>query len=271
MKSVLCALAVFSFVCGQASAALVFSENFETNLFQLGEGATGDACCAHSISITQDLSRVGNGALQAVHYLDDPVVHAGNRAEISFEDAFQLSRNGEYWFGFSTYIPSNWQFETRESSWMTVWQIHAYPDLDMGEDWRPPALGLYIDRSDWQIAIRSDSNRISTGESIAEEYKTVPLQRGRWSDWVFHVKWSYAADGFVDAFLDGQQVQQYRGPTYYNDENDPYMKMGVYRASTSAVYSRVIFHDEVKVGDLSSNLEEVSPGLPPTECLATDQ
>jgi hypothetical protein len=88
---------------------------------------------------------------------------------------------------------------------------------------------------------------------------------------VFHVKWSHAADGFVDTYLDGQQVHQYRGPSYYNDENDPFMKMGVYRASTSAVYSRVVFHDEVKVGGSSSNLNEVSPDLPPTECSATDQ
>lgn len=270
MKSVLCALAAFAFTTGQASADLIFSENFETNLYQLGEGATGDACCAHSINITQDIARAGDGALQAVHNLDDPVVHDGNRAEINFSDAFHLSRHGEYWFGFSTYIPSTWQFETDISNWMTVWQIHASPDLDLGENWRPPALGLYIDRSDWQIAIRSDSSRVSTAESIAEKYKTVPLQLGRWSDWVFHVKWSHGADGFVDVYLDGQQVHQYRGPSYYNDENDPFMKMGVYRASTSAVYSRVVFHDEVKIGDSSSNPNEVSPDLPPAECSATD-
>lgn len=71
--------------------------------------------------------------------------------------------------------------------------------------------------------------------------------------------------------IGGQPVRQYRGPSYYNDENDPFMKMGVYRASTSAVYTRVVFHDEVKTDDSSSNLNEVAPYLPPTECSAPDQ
>ena len=39
-----------------------------------------------------------------------------------------------------------------------------------------------------------------------------PLEKGVWHDWILHVRWSYDSDGFVEAWLDGEQVIDYAGP-----------------------------------------------------------
>lgn len=34
-----------------------------------------------------------------------------------------------------------------------------------------------------------------------------------WHDFIYHVRWSYQDDGFVELLIDGEKVADYRGPT----------------------------------------------------------
>ena len=81
-----------------------------------------------------------------------------------------------------------------------------------------------------------------------------PLEKGVWHDWIFHVRWSFAGDGFVSAWLDGVQVIDYEGPVGYNDRIGVWFKWGIYRDDHSE--PQVIFHDEYRRG---MSYEEVDP------------
>ena len=78
-----------------------------------------------------------------------------------------------------------------------------------------------------------------------------PLVRGRWIDWVVHVRWSYGPDGLLEVWRDGVQMLRRQGPVGYNDRRETYFKTGIYKwiggraGSRSTVARRVLFVDEV--------------------------
>jgi hypothetical protein len=79
------------------------------------------------------------------------------------------------------------------------------------------------------------------------------VQKNVWYDFVYHVRWSSASDGFLDAWVNGKQVLSHRGATlyagqgvylklanYHNPVCDPYPAcIGTHQAS-SVIHDRVI-------------------------------
>ena len=55
------------------------------------------------------------------------------------------------------------------------------------------------------------------------------MERGAWTDWVFHVKWSYGPDGVLEVWKNSQKIVTKSGPNTFNDARGPYMKMGIYK------------------------------------------
>lgn len=85
-----------------------------------------------------------------------------------------------------------------------------------------------------------------------------PYEAGTWTNWKFHVKWSYQSDGLVEIWKDGQLVVSKTGPNTYNDRQGPYFKIGIYKPDwkykpqKSNTTQRVIYFDEVRVENNSS-------------------
>jgi len=75
--------------------------------------------------------------------------------------------------------------------------------------------------------------------------KIGPIVRDRWYDFVYHVKWSSERDGFIDAWVNGQQKLSYRGPTLYAGQGC-YLKLANYHEPTGQPFS--IIHDRVVRG-----------------------
>jgi hypothetical protein len=83
-----------------------------------------------------------------------------------------------------------------------------------------------------------------------------PWQKNVWYDFVYHVKWSSSSDGFFDAWVNGEQKLQHRGPTmyagqgcylklanYHNPVCDPYPACIGTHPPSSVIHDRVIRHD----------------------------
>ena len=70
-----------------------------------------------------------------------------------------------------------------------------------------------------------------------------PIVRNRWYDFVYHVKWSSGSDGWFDAWVDGEQILHYRGPTLYAGQGC-YLKLANYHTPVgkpvSVVHARVL-------------------------------
>jgi len=72
-----------------------------------------------------------------------------------------------------------------------------------------------------------------------------PIVRNAWYDFVYHVKWSSAADGLFDAWVNGVKKMAYRGPTLYENQGC-YLKLANYHTSTGQASS--VIHDRVVRG-----------------------
>jgi hypothetical protein len=172
--------------------------------------------------------------------------------------------DAENWYGFSSFLPTDF---VKDPMAEKIAQWHEIPDWDLGENWRSPpiSLGIQNDRYTLQIlwaAAPVNTNDTKDGE---KDIDLGPVDKGKWNDFVFHIKFSYKSDGILEIWKNKVKIFSLYGPNSFNDENYPYFKVGIYKwtwngwASYSPESKRVLYVDEVRIGNSKSNLNEVSP------------
>jgi hypothetical protein len=82
-----------------------------------------------------------------------------------------------------------------------------------------------------------------------------PVVKNQWYDFVYHVKWSSGADGFMFAWVNGVQKLARRGPTLYVGQGC-YFKLANYHAG--AGLPSAVIHDRVVRGS-SSDAVSLTP------------
>ena len=83
-----------------------------------------------------------------------------------------------------------------------------------------------------------------------------PVAKNVWYDFVYHVRWSSGAEGFFDAWVNGEKKLEHRGPTLYRGQGcyfklanyhtpicDPYPACIGRDPPSSVIYDRVIRRD----------------------------
>ena len=201
-------------------------------------------------TVTSDLSRSGKYAMKS------ELKPGEIRSEVLGPSAPVRS---ERWYGFSIFLPKDFIINEK---WEILAQWHGQPDFDIEENWRNPVIALYSSEGKWSLKIRWDSKR-NTWESGKVVYDgTAYLDFGlyevdAWTDWVFHIKWSYELDGFLEIWKNGKKVLDRNGPNCFNDAKGPYFKMGIYTGGVKSV--RTVYHDEFKMADENSTYIDVVP------------
>jgi hypothetical protein len=216
-------------------------------------------CCDHSASVVDDPVASsnpvvpGNKVLSVLLRREDPLVKGSKRAEFRTRAA---SLGSSYQYGWRSFVPADWQPDDTPVSFA---QWHNVQDLALAEQGVPPPLQLWIIRDRVQVVTRSDAHRISSlyfGWTWAGEPQVLwsgPLEKGRWTNWSFQIRWSYGMDGIVKAWKDGIQIIDYHGPNAFNDMTGPYLKLGIYisdwadPAFPSQIRKRSIMFDDVAV------------------------
>ena len=90
---------------------------------------------------------------------------------------------------------------------------------------------------------------------IYKLYSTREEMRGRWLDFRFETRFSPGHDGRIDAWLNGQPIVHYLGPTAYQVKRGylaqgyVYFKMGLYR--NEMPQPMTIYVDEYRKDELS--------------------
>jgi hypothetical protein len=174
----------------------------------------------------------------------------------------------EYWYGFSIFLPQDYQ---PDRIWEIVAQWHGVPDFDVGENWRNPVMALSTTNGRWDWVSRWDAKRntFAGGKRKyggTQKYDLGAYQRGIWTDWVIHVKWSYGSDGILEVWKNGEKVIDQNGPNAFNDQRGPFFKMGLYKGwrdpnrPSDAVSARVLYHDEFRMGAAEAGYDDVAPG-----------
>lgn len=144
----------------------------------------------------------------------------------------------EQYYRWFTFFPEDFPTDPREFVTFTQWR--AVDERDSFTSFM-----VWGDR----IEMRRDGTRWSA-----------PLERGRWHEFVYHVRWSPDPDvGFVELCHDGRLVlprlsmRTMGGRPGEGVEN--YLKQGLYKSPRLA--TGVIYHDGLEVG---ASLEAVSGG-----------
>jgi hypothetical protein len=126
--------------------------------------------------------------------------------------------------------------DTANPAWEVVDQFHDGSAIsgDPSANGSPP---IALMRYGQQI-------RITNGKGSPVYWNGPTVERGRWYELVYHIKFSKTA-GEVEAFWNGTKVASYKGPTMNSEYT--YFKAGIYRAKETLTGISVVEHDEIGV------------------------
>jgi arylsulfatase A-like enzyme len=188
------------------------------------------------------------------------------RSELSLvhEQGFQ-----QRWYAARVFIPKDWPDELGPGNDI-VMQWHAIPG-----NWRAtyPNMSLSVRNGEWHLRRSFGSAQTKPTRQSAQLGKVF---KGRWTQWVFHVKWSPKDDGRIRVWKDGQPVFDQTAPNVYGTigvEYTPYLKFGIYHPSwkniagvsvASKVKHRTVYITDIVVGDERADLKTVDSAFSST-------
>lgn len=267
-------IGALTIACNVSSAAVykglagpvVFTDDFESGLTD----GKGWIISGNAPTISSDMVRDGKYAMKT--FLDRKNSPKSFRTEVS-QSAFAkgVEPNTDVWYGFSVGLPKSY---VKDNLWEIVAQWHGVPDTSVGEQnyIQNPPLSLQTANGVWTISSIWDSKRLTTKDTYEGKkgYNLGAYETGRFTDFVFHIKWVPNTNGILQVWKDGKQVVNYHGPIGFNDAQAPYFKMGLYKGWTDRVTpagivgTRTLYHDAVKVAvGPSARYEDVAPGGKP--------
>jgi uncharacterized protein (TIGR03382 family) len=224
-----------------ASASTLWKGDFETG--NLSQWSRVQSVASDRLQVVSDVVREGRYALKTtVRQGDDPIRASGNRNELAY--LTEEAPGTEYFYKWSTLFPENFP---SVHSWQLFAQWHQ-----TGCCGSPP-LEFYV---------VGEEMFLRAGGSEGRVVWSGPLVRGRWNDFVLHVKWSSDPNtGFVEMYKDGELVlPKTFAATQFGGERN-YLKLGLYRDSSISQVG-VVYHDGFTMG---TTLADVMPPPPAPE------
>ncbi|MFN7134914.1 MAG: heparin lyase I family protein [Myxococcales bacterium] len=218
-----------------ASAKVLFTGDFESgdlSQYDKAQIVSGDRAQVVSSPVTQ-----GKHALKVtVRKGDDPISSSGNRNELVKMTLEPV--NSESWYRFNTMFAPDYP---SANTWQLFLQWHH-----RGSSGSPP-LAFQVQGD--ELLLRA--NKVFVWRA--------PLVRGKWHEFVIHVKWSPDPKvGFVELWHNGQLVlPKTFTPTQWSGMLN-YLKVGLYRDAAISG-TGVVYHDGLVVG---TTREDVWPSTP---------
>jgi len=170
-----------------------------------------------------------------------------------------------YWYGWSMFVPSDWQDTSVGYDIVNQWA--TYP-TDKKFSQGCGGNGSYIARTNetftFNLQHQGDSAQIDCNKFPIASVSEI---KGKWVDFVMHVKWTGNKDGFLRLWTKiGSQPYNftinYVGATYWNDEDTgPYFKMGLYKGDPhfEGPSPRYLYTTQYRLGDAKSTFKDVAP------------
>jgi hypothetical protein len=248
---------IIGMFAGCGTGPILVDEGFESGDLS---GWEQERCCDYSIQIVDSPVRAGDHAARFEARKDQPDVAGSKRAEIVQD---YVPPRSERWYAMSLFLPNGYSADPTAE---IVAQWHGLPDFDEGETWREPPLKLATENGEWEVTWRYDSRAV-TPEGGPEGGATKSLgvyREGRWTDWVFHVQWSWTGDGLTEIWKNGELVFKRQGPNAYNDNQGPCLKTGMYKwpykvkPESCPTDRQVIYIDEIRIADESATYDDIA-------------
>ncbi len=221
-----------------------------------------EVCRPDVITLSTSVRRNGKSSARFHFRKEDAVKYNYVRAEL-LQDC---EPENERWYGFSLYFPSSYAADPMPES---IVRCNGWPDFERGETWRAAPISIEIQNDRFNLYVVYSSAPVNTDKTATwiPPQDLGAVEKGKWIDWVFHVKFSYQSDGILEIWKNKQRVFSRYGPNSFNDVKYPYFKIGIAKwawadpksADASTVKERTLFLDEVRMGGKYSSVEQVSP------------
>jgi len=204
----------------------------------------------------------------------DSYVNSGVRSELSFDQ--QIEEGDETYYEYSILIPKDYQdvsgirAKDGAPNWQIIGQWHDQPDECIGQNWDdiagnspPVALNYnYLTKSDDEyLKLMADPgfNSIHGFDYAWDSVSTISLtygeqtiaiakvNKGEWIRIKFHIKWSTAQEGFIQAWVNNSDFTngKVRGSNMLNKASH-YFKFGLYRNPTIS-FTNSIYYDDLVI------------------------
>ncbi|HBR93762.1 MAG TPA: hypothetical protein DEA90_06320 [Opitutae bacterium] len=169
---------------------------------------------------------------------------------------------GEARYGWSIYIPEDFDAEITPYSIVTQWHDWG-TGKEYIEDGGAPT-HLYITKNSWQFKLRyqGENNHV---DSTLFKLGSIEADRGQWTDWVLEVDWQAPGKGgWMKLYKNDELVIDYKGPTWYEGKDrGPYFKFGIYRGwggwKGTEAHSKLVFDAFRMAVGKDSTYEKVAP------------
>jgi hypothetical protein len=153
----------------------------------------------------------------------------------------------ERWYGFNMYL-EDWATDTAGES-----AFEWHPDNAKGVS----AASLWL--SGGRYVFQVDPGIDNSGSEYIDIGPTISNQ---WVSWVMHVKWTTDATGILQVWQNGKLVIDKKNIKTCTPDG-VYFKIGIdkfgWGSQPSHVNKRVIYYDEIRIGDERSDYDIVKP------------
>ena len=182
----------------------------------------------------------------------DPKTSGAKRSELSFAKTIEMDR--VYWAAFQVYV-HDWGREA--SGGLFGMQLHS------GDNSRglSPSFGIYMSGArHFRIETRySSSPDPRRRNSVTVKHRDHPIPFGRWVDFVFRFKHNTQNQGFLQAWMDGEPIVDYRGSLgFHTPGYKDYAKFGLYNWGSFKTPRKVLLRAPTVVLDPSGRKYDVA-------------
>ena len=179
----------------------------------------------------------------------DPTTSNGKRTELSLTPNIEM--NKVYWIAFSAYIEDWGTLATNDNALFGTQLHQGNKSLVVGG----PAFGLYTTQTGRTFRVQarySESATPSSSNAVSVKHAEYPIPFRRWTDFVLKFKQNTSGNGFLQVWMDGQLIADYKGSLGYNTGYTDYAKFGYYNWTASAMSStprKVLLREPTIVND----------------------
>lgn len=222
---------------------LIFEETFEGDA-PLASAVNLQTETAHGFRIVSQPVYDGDKSARFELRASDPMIHRGKRSELFVIDRITYK---ERWYSFAVFFPENGYAPDSSNELISQWHQEGSPPISLRTVDNTFYLRVLHNLKDdkWKV------------------FELAPLTKNVWHEFVFHIIHSPDEDALTEVWHNDRKLVTYRGRNHFRDKKMPYWKIGVYKSkwnhNLTASDKRVIYFDNVKVGNEMASLEDMRP------------
>lgn len=224
---------------------IIYQEDFETAPFLPGVGLQ----LGTSYGLTYG-SYHGRNCARFELRDTDPEASGGTRAEAKIYNIDDMSGEAgstiERWYRWDAFFPSTeWAYDSKAE---ICTQFHQGMSTS-------PSISI-ITRYDLMVI------EVRNVVGVKTQYPLGAITKDTWNQYTMHIKHSYTSAGLIEVWKDGVLLQSLSRANSYDwtaGADKPKWKLGLYKwdwngTGTTDVAKRVLFFDNIILGDASANL-----------------